>query len=114
MIKRTDRKVNRLKRHQRVRVNVSGTKERPRLAVYRSGKIPLVASPGKISRNFDDRVGAIHAYLLHARALLLVHGQIILPADDGRRIGAVHHGNFFGIVLVELFDIADLPGAEHF
>ena len=36
MIKRTDRKVNRLKRHQRVRVHVSGTKERPRLAVYRS------------------------------------------------------------------------------
>jgi large subunit ribosomal protein L18 len=36
MIKRTDRKVNRLKRHQRVRVRVSGTKERPRLAVYRS------------------------------------------------------------------------------
>jgi large subunit ribosomal protein L18 len=36
MIKRTDRKVNRLKRHKRVRVHVSGTKERPRLAVYRS------------------------------------------------------------------------------
>jgi large subunit ribosomal protein L18 len=36
MIKRTDRKVNRLKRHKRVRVNVTGTSERPRLAVYRS------------------------------------------------------------------------------
>ena len=36
MIKRTDRKVNRLKRHKRVRVHVAGTKERPRLAVYRS------------------------------------------------------------------------------
>ena len=36
MIKRTDRKVNRLKRHQRVRVHVNGTPERPRLAVYRS------------------------------------------------------------------------------
>ena len=36
MIKRTDRKVGRLKRHKRVRVNMSGTKERPRLAVYRS------------------------------------------------------------------------------
>ncbi|HZK72883.1 MAG TPA: 50S ribosomal protein L18 [Clostridia bacterium] len=36
MIKRTDRKVSRLKRHRRVRVHVSGTKERPRLAVYRS------------------------------------------------------------------------------
>ena len=36
MIKRTDRKVNRLKRHRRVRVHVTGTKERPRLAVFRS------------------------------------------------------------------------------
>jgi len=36
MIKRTDRKVGRTKRHRRVRVNVSGTSERPRLAVYRS------------------------------------------------------------------------------
>ncbi len=36
MIKRTDRKVNRIKRHKRVRVHVTGTKERPRLAVFRS------------------------------------------------------------------------------
>ena len=36
MIKRTDRKVNRLKRHKRVRVTVSGTPDRPRLAVFRS------------------------------------------------------------------------------
>ena len=36
MIKRTDRKVNRSKRHKRVRVHVTGTKERPRLAVFRS------------------------------------------------------------------------------
>ncbi len=36
MIKRTDRKEGRGKRHRRVRVNVTGTSERPRLAVYRS------------------------------------------------------------------------------
>ena len=36
MIKRTDRKVNRSKRHKRVRVHVAGTAERPRLAVFRS------------------------------------------------------------------------------
>jgi large subunit ribosomal protein L18 len=36
MIKRQDRKVNRLKRHRRVRVNVTGTPQRPRLAVFRS------------------------------------------------------------------------------
>ncbi len=36
MIKRQDRKVNRLKRHKRVRVHVAGTTQRPRLAVFRS------------------------------------------------------------------------------
>lgn len=36
MIKKTDRKEGRAKRHRRVRVRVSGTTERPRLAVYRS------------------------------------------------------------------------------
>ena len=36
MIKRTDRKVSRSKRHRRVRVRLSGTAERPRLSVYRS------------------------------------------------------------------------------
>jgi large subunit ribosomal protein L18 len=36
MIKRTDRKLSRTKRHRRVRVHVAGTPERPRLAVFRS------------------------------------------------------------------------------
>jgi len=36
MIKHIDRKLGRAKRHRRVRVNVSGTSDRPRLAVYRS------------------------------------------------------------------------------
>lgn len=36
MIKHLDRKLNRAKRHRRVRVHVAGTPERPRLAVFRS------------------------------------------------------------------------------
>jgi large subunit ribosomal protein L18 len=36
MIKREDRKNNRLRRHKRVRVHVAGTRQRPRLAVFRS------------------------------------------------------------------------------
>ncbi len=36
MIRRQDRKVNRSKRHKRVRVHVAGTSQRPRLAVFRS------------------------------------------------------------------------------
>ena len=36
MINKKDRNVSRLKRHKRVRKNISGTAERPRLNVYRS------------------------------------------------------------------------------
>jgi large subunit ribosomal protein L18 len=36
MIKRTDRKQSRSRRHRRVRVHVAGTQQRPRLAVFRS------------------------------------------------------------------------------
>ena len=36
MVKRTDSNIQRLKRHKRVRGKISGTPERPRLAVYRS------------------------------------------------------------------------------
>lgn len=36
MVKKTDRKMERIRRHIRVRRKVSGTAERPRLCVYRS------------------------------------------------------------------------------
>ena len=36
MIKTEDRKINRLRRHRRVRVRLTGTAERPRLAVFKS------------------------------------------------------------------------------
>ncbi|MBQ7751546.1 MAG: 50S ribosomal protein L18, partial [Clostridia bacterium] len=36
MIKKKSSNVARIKRHQRVRKNISGTAERPRLSVYRS------------------------------------------------------------------------------
>ena len=36
MVKRIDRNAQRVKRHTRVRGKISGTPERPRLAVYRS------------------------------------------------------------------------------
>ena len=38
MFKKVDRNANRKKRHERVRKNISGTPDRPRLNVYRSGK----------------------------------------------------------------------------
>lgn len=38
MVKKTDRKMERARRHARVRNKVSGTPQRPRLCVYRSNK----------------------------------------------------------------------------
>ena len=36
MVSKTDRKLERARRHKRVRTKVSGTAERPRLCIYRS------------------------------------------------------------------------------
>ena len=36
MVKKTDRKMERTRRHLRVRRKISGTSERPRLCIYRS------------------------------------------------------------------------------
>lgn len=38
MVKKQDKNVSRVRRHARVRAKVSGTKETPRLSVYRSNK----------------------------------------------------------------------------
>lgn len=38
MFKKINRNANRLKRHERVRKNITGTPTRPRLNIYRSGK----------------------------------------------------------------------------
>ena len=38
MVTKKDKNIQRLKRHKRVRSKISGTAERPRLAVYRSNK----------------------------------------------------------------------------
>ena len=43
MIKRPDTNAQRLKRHTRVRGNISGTSERPRLNVFRSANQHLCA-----------------------------------------------------------------------
>ena len=38
MVSKKDKNIQRLKRHKRVRAKLSGTADRPRLAVYRSNK----------------------------------------------------------------------------
>ena len=69
MFKKADRKESRQRRHLRVRKKVSGTAERPRLAVYRSEKniyvqiiddvkaITLVAA-SSLDKEFGDKLGS--------------------------------------------------------
>lgn len=69
MFKKADRSAARVKRHLRVRMKVSGTTERPRLAVFRSEKniyaqiiddvkaVTLVAASSK-DKDFSLKVGS--------------------------------------------------------
>lgn len=68
MIKRPDTNAQRLKRHKRVRSKVSGTPERPRLNVFRSGKniyaqiiddvnMTTICSASSVEKNFEGSGG---------------------------------------------------------
>ena len=84
MVKKPVSNKNRLKRHERVRKNVSGTPERPRLNVFRSLKHiyaqviddvngVTLASASTLDKEFAvvyDRGG----YLYHGRVLELAEG----------------------------------------
>ena len=51
MIKKTDRKKERTRRHVRVRTKISGTAERPRLCVYRSNTNLYVQIIDDVAKN---------------------------------------------------------------
>ncbi len=114
MIKRTDRKVGRMKRHRRVRVNVAGTSERPRLAVYRSlnhlyaqviddGASKTVAAAStvdlktkgngmaeaaQVGRQIADKAKAAGVkQVVFDRGGFLYHGRIKALADAAREAG---------------------------
>jgi large subunit ribosomal protein L18 len=115
MIKGSDRKVNRLKRHRRVRVKTSGTPERPRLAVFRSlnhlyaqviddqggrtlAAASTVALMKKKGNGMDDATAVGKAIADKAKAAginqvvfdrggFLYHGRIKALADAAREAG---------------------------
>ncbi len=114
MIKRQDRKVNRLKRHKRVRVNVTGTSERPRLAVFRSlnhlyvqliddsaKQTVAAASTVELKANGNDMTAAAQvgkaiaakaksagvSRAVFDRGGFLYHGRIKALADAAREAG---------------------------
>ncbi|MDD3149954.1 MAG: 50S ribosomal protein L18 [Candidatus Gastranaerophilales bacterium] len=66
MIKQKNRKLNRIKKHKRVRIKMAGTAERPRLAVFRSNKHIYaqiiddnkgltLASAGSVEKSFKEK-----------------------------------------------------------
>ena len=103
MIKKTDRKMERARRHLRVRKKVSGTQERPRLCVYRSNTniyvqlIDDVAQKTIIAAStLDKEVKTKHANKVAAKEV----GTLIAKRAKDKKIenvvfdrgGYIYHG----------------------
>ncbi len=103
MIKKTDRKLERTRRHIRVRTKVSGTPERPRLCVYRSNNnlyvqiIDDVAGNTLVSAStLDKEVKTKHSNKEAAKEL----GALIAKKAKAKKIesvvfdrgGYIYHG----------------------
>jgi len=115
MIKTQDRKINRLRRHRRVRVRLAGTAERPRLAVFRSlnhlyaqviddvagrtlASVSTVGQKGGAVKSMEEAVNVGKAIAEKAKTAgvsrvvfdrggFLYHGRIKALADAAREAG---------------------------
>ena len=116
MIKRPNTNAQRLKRHKRVRGKISGTTERPRLNVFRSGNniyaqiiddstATTIASASSLEKGFDGKGGNVEAAAKVGKAVAqrakdkgidtvvfdrggyLYHGRIKALADGAREAG---------------------------
>lgn len=103
MVKKTDRKMERTRRHIRVRRKVSGTPERPRLCVYRSNTnlyvqiIDDVAAKTLVAAStLDKEIKTKHANKEAAKEL----GTLIAKKASDKKIetvvfdrgGYIYHG----------------------
>ena len=116
MINRPDTRSQRIKRHKRVRAKISGTPERPRLNVFRSGAniyaqiiddvngVTLV-SANTLEKNFEGatgnaeaakKVGALVAERAKAKGIeevvfdrggYIYHGRVAALAEGAREAG---------------------------
>ena len=103
MIKKKDTNAARIKRHQRVRKNISGTAERPRLNVFRSlnhiyaqviddTKGVTLVSASSMDKGFDGNGGNIEGAKAVGKAVAekaLAAGIKAVVFDRG---GYVYHG----------------------
>ena len=103
MVKKTDRKIERQRRHLRVRRKISGTAERPRLCVFRSNTniyvqiIDDVAGNTLVSAStLDKEIKTKHSNIEAAKEL----GALIAKKAKARKIeevvfdrgGYIYHG----------------------
>ena len=103
MIKKTDRKAERERRHLRVRKKISGTQERPRLCVYRSNTNIYVQLIDDVARKtiasastLDKEVKTKHANKEAAKEV----GKLIAKRAKSKKIenivfdrsGYIYHG----------------------
>ena len=118
MVKKTDRKMERTRRHLRVRRKISGTAERPRLCVYRSNTNLYVQVIDDVAGNtlvaastLDKEIKTKHANKEAAKEL----GTLIAKKAADKKIetvvfdrgGYIYHG-----VVKELADAAREGGLE--
>ncbi|MCF0125266.1 MAG: 50S ribosomal protein L18 [Clostridia bacterium] len=118
MVKKTDRKMERTRRHLRVRRKISGTAERPRLCVYRSNNnlyvqiIDDVAAKTLVSAStLDKAVKTKHSNKEAAKEIGALIAKKALEKNIKTvvfdRGGYVYHG-----VVKELADAAREGGLE--
>lgn len=103
MVKKTDRKMERTRRHIRVRRKISGTAERPRLCIYRSNANLYVQIIDDVARNtivsastLDKEIKTKHANKEAAKEL----GTLIAKKALDKKIetvvfdrgGYIYHG----------------------
>ena len=103
MVKKTDRKMERQRRHLRVRRKISGTAERPRLCVFRSNTNIYVQIIDDVAGNtlvaastLDKEIKTKHSNIEAAKEL----GALIAKKAKARKIeevvfdrgGYIYHG----------------------
>ena len=103
MIKKIDKKAARIRRHQRVRKNISSTAERPRLNVFRSAKhiyaqiiddvkgVTLVAA-SSMDKDFDGYGGNIEGAKTVGKKIAEKAGAAGIKEVVFDRGGYVYHG----------------------
>ena len=118
MVKKTNRKAERVRRHIRVRTKISGTPERPRLCVYRSNKNLFVQVIDDVNgttlaaaSTLDKEVKNKHANIEAAKEV----GALIAKRAQDKKIKTVvfdRSGYLYHGIIKELAEAAREAGLE--